>query len=58
MLNPYPVFRDAAADRKAKHDKDMLRKKKRAVLATMNCILIVGIISAFVSAVITYFITK
>ena len=58
MLNPYPVFRDAAADRKAKHDKDMLRKEKRRVLTTMNCILVIGSISAFVSAVITYWITK
>lgn len=58
MLNPYPVFRDAAADRKAQHDKEMLRKEKRRVLATMNCILIVGSISAVIFAVITYFITK
>ena len=58
MLNPYPVFRDAAADRKAQHDKEMLRKEKRRVLTTMNYILVVGSISAFVSAVITYWITK
>jgi len=61
MKNPYPVFRDAAADRMHQHRLLMVSKqkfKRDKEAFWVKVVLIVGTISAVICGVITYFFTR
>lgn len=61
MQNPYPLFRDAAADRMHQHRLLMVSKQKiktEKEAFWVKVVLIVGTISAVIFGVITHILTK
>lgn len=61
MQNPYPIFRDAAADRMHQHRLLMVSKRKAIRdkdIFWVKLVLIVGTISAVICGVVTYALTK